>query len=84
MAKRKPTPEYLDILRLSLRDANLRLEKAKIDLYRWTADGKLGEEEFEDARIRCLKETDTLTLLIREVRRTEIALLEVPQLPLGE
>jgi predicted nucleic acid-binding Zn-ribbon protein len=84
MAKRKPTPEYVEKLKVDLTQANLRLEKAKIDLYKWTGSGKLGEAEFEDARLRCLSETDTMTLLTREIARAEKELLVLPQLPFGE
>jgi hypothetical protein len=83
MAKRvKATQEHLDELKLHLRDAELRLHMAKLELYKYTANGFLGENEFEKARIQCLQETDFVSNLIKEIRKVELSLMPPPELPL--
>ena len=82
MAKRrKASPEYLSELQKGLAEHKTKLAIAKAELYLTTSEGKLGQAEFENARQKCLLETDTLNLIIKEIARVERELLSLPELP---
>lgn len=85
MAKRREaTPEYLQELRRAKERAETDLTMAKIHLYKYTAAGKLFQEEFEVARMECVQATERLYAIQKEIGRVEMALLKLPELPLEE
>ena len=84
MAKKRPTQEYLEELQIKEETVWGLLQQSQQDLYKLTATAKLGEPEFEAARLSVLSTAKLHGEVLSEITRVKKALTKLPELPFEE